>query len=255
MASLTLALGLLAQGSFAQEGPGKAEILRLLGGISALPEIRASVAQSGYEGENLDLAVAQMARMLGDDAIASHIAERILAAGRGDWQTAKAAQGLVQPLLARGMGHLAPRELQYFLEVERVVMGALSLRSCGLIFKNRLGPEAIAKRTAEAAARLNTPALREYYRIQYKAARLGATRPPKRREPALRAQTRAEIGAALSAAAAADPAAQAALADFERIDRVSAVRACVAGRFFLDVVMTMEPRARHAALLTLSVGE
>lgn len=254
LVSLTVALGLSGAPGFAQEAPGKAEILRILGEIATLPEMRASVVQNGYEGENLALALAQMARMLGDEAIAGHIAERILAAERGDWATAQAAQGLIQPLLARGVGHLAPDELAYFFEVERVVVGAVSRRICGLMFQNRLGAEAIGRHTAEAVARLNTPALKEYYRLQYKAARLGATRPTPRLAPEARERATAQMAAALGAAART-ASAQAALADFERLEQVSARRACLAGRFFLDVVMEMEPRARHQALLVLSGRE
>ena len=255
LASLIFAFGLVAQTGFAQEGPSKAEIVRILGEIPTFPGMRESIEQSGYAGENLDLAMAQMKRMLGDRQIANHIAERILAAGRGDWQNAQAAQGLLQPLLDLGMGHLAPSELVYFFKVEQVVVEALGKRDCGLIFKNRLPANEVARRTAETAGRLNTPALKEYYRIQYKAAKLGATRAPKQLSPAMQERVSEEIAAALSAAAEADPTAEAALAAFERLERVSNAQACAAGKFFLDVVMKMEPKARHEALLVLSVSE
>lgn len=255
LASLILALGLVAPAGFAQEGPSKAEIVRILGEIPTLPGMRESVSASGYKGENLELAMGQMARMLGDRQIANHIAERILAAGRGDWQSAQAAQGLIQPLLDRGMGHLAPSELSYFFKVEQVVLEAIPTRDCGLIFKNRLAADEVARRTAQTAARLNTPALKEYYRIQYKAAKLGATRGPKTLSAALQDRVSARLNAALSAAAEASPAARAALATFERIESASNAAACDAGKFFLDVVMEMEPKARHEALLVLSVQE
>ena len=92
---------------------------------------------------------------------------------------------LLQPLLDLWMGHLAPSELVYFFKVEQVVVEALCKRDCGLIFKNRLPANEVARRTAETSGRLNTPSLKEYYRIQYKAAKLGATRAPKQLSSAM----------------------------------------------------------------------
>ncbi|MCV2893839.1 hypothetical protein [Lentibacter sp. XHP0401] len=236
----------------AQAAPEKAEIVRILGEIHTLPGMRDSLERNGFTGENLELAVRQIGIMLGDRQIANHIAERILAAGRGDFVNAQAAQGLIQPLLSRGMGHLSERELGYFYQVETTVLKAMTKRDCGLSFRNRLPPDELARRTAKVAARLNAPALKEYYRIQYKAAKLGVTRGPKVLSDALRERVATRLNVALNEAAEATPEGRAAMKAFARLESVGNPAACDAGLFFMDVVMNMDAAARHETFLVLS---
>lgn len=245
-------LGLTAQGLQAQEPPSEAEILRILGEIGTLPGMRETLVRSGFEGENLDVALEQIGVVFGDREIAMHLARRILAAGRGDWASAQAAQGLIRPLLDRGLSHLSARELSYFFRVEQTVLNAMSRRDCGRAFQNRIAPEVLAQRTARVAARLNTAALREYYRIQYVAARLGATRGPKPLSEALRARVNALLQAELEAAADARSDGATLMRTMANTQRAGVFAACDAGRFFLDVVMKIEPAARHEILLVLS---
>ena len=236
----------------AQQPPSEAEIARILGEIETLPGMRESLMRSGFEGENLDVALEQIGIILGDREIAAHLAQRILAAGRGDWATAQAAQGLIRPLLDRGMSHLSPRELSYFYQVEQTVLNAMPKRDCGRAFQNRIAPDVLAQRTARVAARLNTPALREYYRIQYWAAKYGVTRSAKPLSQALRTRVTARLKAELETAAEARPNGRALMRTMADTDRATVSAACEAGRFFLDVVMQIEPRARHEILLVLS---
>ena len=53
LASLIFVFGLVAQTGFAQEGPSKAEIVRILGEIPTLPGMRESIEQSGMPGKTL----------------------------------------------------------------------------------------------------------------------------------------------------------------------------------------------------------
>lgn len=252
---LILALVMFGFAAEAQEPPSKGEIMRILADVHTLPGMEASLQRNGFEGENLALAMRQIELVLGDRKIAGRLAERILAAGRGDWADAQAAQGLIQPLLDRGLSHLPPRELSYFFKVEQTVLNAMPKRDCGRAFQNRLPPDVLAQRTARVAARLNTPALKEYYRIQYRAAQFGATRAPKVLSEALRARVAEKLNAALGGAAEARPDGRRLMSAMGSIDRAGSQAACDAGRFFLEVVMQMEPVARHEALLVLSAEQ
>lgn len=250
--TLSFLIGLGLPQAEAQRAPEKAEIIAILGQLYAVPGMRAEMARAGFEGENLDLAMGQIKTVLGDRQIAGYLADRLIALGQGRPESAALATGLIEPLLDRGLSHLSARELAYFYQVETAVVNAMPKRLCGMAFRNRLGPKALTQSTAKVAARLNSPALKAYYRIQYKAAKLGLTRGPKRLSAAARAKAERSIFDALTAKAAGEKNGARLLQAFAQLERANNTLACDAGRMFLTTVMEMAPRARHEALVYMT---
>lgn len=250
LAALALAYGLIAQSALA--APDKAEITEFLRQLHTLPNIRQDYEEMGFQGENLELALEQMRRILGDPAVGGYIADRLVALGQGELQSANLAAGLIDPLLDRGLGHLTARELSYFYQVEKVVMDALSRRDCGQAFKGRLAPQVLAERTTRVAARLNTPALREYYRIQLKAARLGVTRAPKKLSDAAMERAQARLMEALKAQARTRGDARLFERALQGFEGLSNGAACDTGRFFMDAIMSLPLRERYEVLIFMN---
>ncbi|WP_306114609.1 hypothetical protein [Roseovarius sp. MMSF_3305] len=229
----------------------KSDIVRILGQLPEFTPIREDMRALGFEGEKLDLAVAQIERMLRDPLIASNIADRVIAARLPNVDTVEAG-GLFWPLVDRGLGRLNPRELRYFYVVEQAMLKALPTRECGLTIKERLAPERLAKVTGSVAARLNTPALKEYYRIQFKAAQFGASQEVFRLAPAAEAKAAETINRALGRTLADRPDRKALMRAYRNLNRVGNRRACEAGRLFMDAVLSLEGRELHNALILLS---
>ena len=189
--------------------------------------------------------------MLRDPLIADNIADRVIATQIPSVHSIEPG-GLFWPLVDRGLGHLAPRELEYFYKVEQTMLKALPVRECGLTIKEKLPPERLAKATGSVAARLNTPALKEYYRIQYKAARYGASRDVARLDPASEARAAVTINEALGRTLATRADSAALMRAYRDLNRVNNRRACEAGRLFMDAVLSLKGRELTNALILLS---
>ena len=253
ISALCLAVCISAGPVAAQEGTvRKSDIVRLLGELPSFSPIREDMQALGFKGEKLEMAVEQITRMLQDPLIANNIAERVIAARNPSLQSVEAG-GLFWPLVDRGLGHLSARELRYFYLVEQTMLKALPHRQCGLTVKDRLPPERLAKATGSVAARLNTPALKEYYRIQFKAAQFGASREVFRLSQSDEARVVERINLALGRKLAGREDAAALMKAYGDLTRVSNRRACVAGRVFMDAVLSMEGRDLHHALILLSM--
>lgn len=246
-----LCLILAAPLAQAQQPTEKADIVRLLGRMHEFVPIEEEFRALGFAGENLDLAMAQYKRVFNDPGIAGYVADRILATQQGTIPGAMQAGGLLGPLIDRGIGHLPTQELKYFYLVENEVFGALPYRECGLAVKQRLSDRRLADATARAAARLNTPALREYYRIQYKAARLGLTRDAKRLSPARNARIEKIIGDIVFSREG-DARSQSLMRTFATPERATHRQACEAGRMIMDTVLSMEGNDLRDALIYFS---
>ncbi len=229
----------------------KSDLVRLLGELHGFTTIRQDMQALGFEGEKLDLAEAQIVRMLKDPLIAGNIADRVLASQQTKIPAAQAG-GLFWPLVDRGLGHLPARDMRYFYLVEQTMLKALPERECGLLIKERLSPERRAKATGSVAARLNTPALKEYYRIQFRAAQLGASRDVARLSARDEARIVERINLALAEEIKGRPDERAIKRAFSDLNRASNRRACTAGRLFMDSVLSLEGRDLHHALILLS---
>ncbi|WP_147438904.1 hypothetical protein [Roseovarius spongiae] len=233
---------------------GKADIVRMLGRIFTDDGIREDLVRLGFKGENLELATRQMRGLMTDPEVAGYIADQIIAfSADGTLPGNTRAGGALWGVIDRGVGHLPLRDLRYYYLVEQTVLGAMPIRECGLAIKERLSPAQLSDATARVAARLNTPALRQYYRIQRRAARLGATRAPVRMDPARIERTETMIFNALLARLDGAENRAVMIRTFARLDQAGNRRACAAGRLFIDTVMSLEGRALHDALLLLSL--
>ncbi|WP_371228456.1 hypothetical protein [Roseovarius sp. 2305UL8-3] len=251
-ACLTAMFLALTPVAYAQEvAPNREDIIRLLARMDEFVPLRQDFIRMGFQGENLELALDQHARVFGDRDIGGFVADRLIGAFSGSLPGAAETGGLLGPLIDRGIGHVPTRDLVYFYRVENTVFRALPYRECGLAVKQRLSDRRLADATARAAARLNTPALREYYRIQYNAARLGLTREAVRLSPDRTAQIEARIGEELFKRTG-DGEARNLIRMFENPRGVTNRQACEAGRTIMQTVMTLEGRELRDALIYFS---
>lgn len=234
-----------------QAPPERAEIMRLLQRMDEFVPIEAEFRSLGFEGENLSLAMAQHRRVFGDPEISGYVADRLLSAYSGALPSASEAGGLLGPLIDRGIGHLPTKDLVYFYKVETAVFQALPTRECGLAVKQRLSDQRLSDATARVAARLNTPALEEYYRIQYKAARLGLTRERVVLSGAREAEIEEKIGKVIFEGSESGDELEL-IRVFENPERASNRQACEAGRTIMAAVMSMQGGDLREALLYFS---
>ena len=244
---LAFALPVAAQ----QVDPNREDIIRLLARMDEFVPVEEEFKSQGFEGENLRLAMEQYRRVFGDREIAEYLADRLISAYAGTLPSAAEAGGLLGPLIDRGITHLPTRDLAYFYRVENVVFNALPVRECGLAVKQRLSDRRLADVTARVAARLNSPALEQYYRIQYDAARLGLTRQMRQLTPEQSARIEAKIGARIFAGNESEESLKL-IRIFENPRRATNRAACEAGRTIMSAVLTMEGQDLRDALLFFS---
>lgn len=231
----------------------RADLIRLLGRLHEEDKVRADLAQLGFKGENLELAIQHAANMLRDPIIAGYVADRVLAVQSGAVVPIDRAQGLLWGVIDQGLAHLPLRDLRYYYLVEQAVLGAMPIRICGQAVRGTLPPRPMADATARAAARLNTDGLRNYYRIQLRAAQLGAQRGEFITTPKRAAKAEASIFAALTRSIVAEPDAAQIMDSFANLTIVNDTRACRAGKLFISAVLTLQGRELHEALIQLSL--
>ena len=249
---IALTLGLsLPLAAKEQAAADRADIIRLLARMTEFMPVEREFRALGFEGENLELAMEQHRRVFADPEIAAYVADRLIAVHEGRLPMPREAGGLLGPLVDRGVGHLPRADLIYFYKVENTIFNALSKRDCGLVVKRRLSEQRLADATARLAARLNTPALREYYRIQYRAAQLGLTHEMIRLSPEENARIERMIGDRIFEDAKDEE-----IRDFIRIfqnpRRTTNRQACRAGRTIMNKVMMLEGRDLQDALIYFS---
>lgn len=232
--------------------PNRADIVRLLGEIPNFAPIREELIGFGFEGENLELAVAHAELVYRDPVLAGHIADQVIAA-YFDPQNASVAGGLIWPMVERGLGHLTTRELRFYYRVERSLIGGLPVRACGRAVRNRLPSPRFAELITRAAARLNSSGLREYYRIQARAARFGILRAPVRLSKDRAEEIEGEINARVRARIEQTDRANTLLAALEDLDAASNRQACQIGKLFLDTVVSIQGKDGRDALIYMSL--
>ncbi|MFD0858676.1 hypothetical protein [Roseovarius aquimarinus] len=230
----------------------RADIIRLLGRLHEDGAVRADLTRLGFAGEKLELATRHAADMLRDPIIAGYVADRVLAVRDGTAVPVGRAQGLLWGVIDRGLGHLPLRDLRYYYLVEQAVLGGMPEQTCGRAVRGDLTPDQMAEATARAAARLNTEGLRNYYRIQLRAAQLGAQRGPRVLPPERAARAEAAIFGVVTRTIAAREDAARMMGSFANLDRASARDACRAGQVFIEAVLTLEGQELNDALIQLS---
>jgi len=249
---LLMASAVWAAPQEAEIKPDRAEIIRLLGQLPDIAPIREELHAVGFRGANLELAVKQAELIYRDPLLAGYVADQVIAAFEAP-QTAQAAGGLMWPLVERGLGHLTTSELKFYYQVERAMIKALPARQCGLAVRNRLSDQRFADLTSRVAARMETRALREYYRIQATAARFGGNAQPVRTAPSSIERVEARIQGVMARSIAGSRNPDALLGALGDLDRATNAQACTIGRLFMDVVMTFKGRALRETLVYMSL--
>lgn len=232
--------------------PNRADIVRLLGQIPDYAPIREELISLGFKDENLELAVSHAELVYRDPILAGHIADQVITAFL-DPGNAQIAGGLIWPMVERGLGHLKSRELRFYYRVERSLIGGLSVRDCGRAVRNRLPPSRFAEQITRAAARLNTSGLREYYRIQARAARFGIQREPVRLSQTRAEAVEAEINAQIRARIENSGQPASLLTAMDDLDDATNRQACEIGKLFLETVVTMSGQDGRDALIYMSL--
>lgn len=249
---LMLPMAGMAASEVARPVLDREEMIRMLAQIPEVAPVRQDLISIGFEGENLELAVRQTMVFYTDPIIAGYIADQVIALYNGPPRKLE-AQGLFWPLVDRGLGHIPTRELQYFFKVEHAMISALPERQCGLAVRKRLSPDRYSDAMSRMASRLNSPALKEYYRIQLKAARIGARRDAVVLSPAAMARTEARIRGGMDARFDASRDAAGLKAAVVDLSRASNHRACVIGEIFYQSVMALEGQALREALIYMAL--
>jgi hypothetical protein len=243
---------LAAQAAGAQQSVSRADLIRLLGRLHEDDVVRRDLAALGFAGEKLDLATQHAADMLRDPVIAGYVADRVLAVRDGGMVPMSRAQGLLWSVIDAGLGHLPLRDLRYYYLVEQAVLGGMPEQVCGSAVRGDLPPGRMAEETARAASRLNVEGLRNYYRIQLRAAQLGAARGAAQLSPERAGRAEAAIFGVVTRHIASRPDAARLMGSFANLDRAGNRDACLAGQVFIEAVLTLEGRELHDALIQLS---
>lgn len=228
------------------------EVIEILNQIPDFAPLRQELQSAGFKGENLELAITQSQLMYRDPVLSGYLADELIK-GFLDPSSIRPRRGLIWPLVERGLGHLKTSEMRYFYRVEQSLISSLPTRQCGRVVRNRISQERFAEITSKTIARLETNTLREYYRIQKKAARIGAKRKPVRlsNEQIVAIEreiiTRVELN--LQSRSDANRI-RAAIADLPNARNVDA---CAAGKIFLDTVLQLEGKSLRNAMLYMSL--
>jgi len=227
--------------------------MRLLARIYDSESDNEHLVSLGFRGEKLELASKHFRNAMADPVIAGYIADRVLEVQNGQ-PTIEISEsgGIYWHLVDRGVSHLPQKELLYYFKVQRTVLGGLSRRDCGLAVKDYISSARMSDATGRAIARLNTPALKHYYRIQLKAARIGAKRAPVRQRPAQEAHIEAVIADAIISQLENDQNAHSIVAAIVNPRSVGNRQACTGGRIFMDTVLNLKGRDLHDGLIYLS---
>lgn len=228
----------------------RAEMIRILGELPSAIPIREDLQKLGFSGQNLELAVAQAGSFYKDPTIAGYIADQVIAAYSNP-SFEVAAQGLIWPIVSRGLGHLSLGELRYYYSVEQAMINALPNRDCGLAMRGRFSDMQFSDAMSRMAARLDTNALREFYRIEFKAAKLGATRNPVRLSEAKKRNVGTAIDASLNTMIDTAPDANRLRSAMQNLDRSDNKSACRVGRMFYAAVMALEGQNLRNGLLLI----
>ena len=230
----------------------KADVVRFLHELPEVAPIEAEMRSLGFSGENLALAVQQTESFYTDPQIADYIAGRVLSF-YGGAEMPGSANGLIWPLIARGVGHLPSRELVYYYNIERTMIGAMPKAQCGRAVRDRLSPQAFSDEMSRVAARLETKALREYYRIELKAARLGVGRPPVTLGAPTRTRIERRISEQVDLLVEASEHPERLRGAMVHIDSVSNAQACEIGLMFYQAVMNMRGADQRKALIYIGL--
>lgn len=228
----------------------RSEMIRILSELPNAMPIRQDLQSLGFAGPNLELAVTQAGSFYKDPIIAGYIADRVIAAYT-DPNAVVEAQGLIWPMISRGMGHVSLKELRYYYSVEQAMINAMPIRDCGQAMRGQLSDKQFSDALSRMAARLDTDALKEFYRIEFKAAQLGAKRSAVALSEAQKRKAGAAIDVQLESLLQSEPDAERLRGVMKNLDRARNKDACRVGRLFYTAVLTLPQADQRNGLLLL----
>ncbi|MEL7256805.1 MAG: hypothetical protein AAFN80_03045 [Pseudomonadota bacterium] len=231
----------------------RGDVIRLLGEIPDFALIRQDYEALGYSGEKLDLAVEQAGLLYRDPVLAGYLADQLIAAYQSPESVDRNSGGLVIGLIRRGLGHLSTRELRYYYRVEQIMLQSLPERTCGRAVRDQLSPEKFSELVTRLAAGFTVESLREYYRIQAKAARFGVTRDPVLLSPAKSIEVEDRVNGRLAEKIAQSKNSRALRSAIGNLERARNKQACQIGRLFMETVMELEGRELRETLIYMSL--
>lgn len=231
----------------------RADVIRLLGELPDFGLIRQEYQALGYSGKKLDLAVQQAGLLYQDPVLAGYLADRLIAAYQSPQSVDPTEPGLVIGLIRRGLGHLSTRELRYYYRVEQIMLQSLPERTCGRAVRDRLPPAKFSELVTRMAAGFSFDSLKEYYRVQAKAARFGATRKPVGLSAAKQAEIEDRVNARLAQKIEQADNSRALLSAVGNLERAGNRQACQIGRLFMETVMELEGRELRETLIYMSL--
>lgn len=231
----------------------RSDVIRLLGEIPDFSLIRKDYEALGYSGEKLDLAVEQAGLLYRDPVLAGYLADRLIAAYQSPESVDRNSGGLVIGLIRRGLGHLSTRELRYYYRVEQIMLQSLPERTCGRAVRDQLSAEKFSELVTRLAAGFSVESLREYYRIQAKAARFGVTRNPVVLTEAKSIEVENRVNGRLAEKIAQSENSRALQSAIGNLERARNTQACQVGRLFMETVMELEGRELRETLIYMSL--
>lgn len=254
LALITLFFSIMSAPIAAQEAEVRAsrgDVIRLLGQIPEFSDTRQEFRDLGYEGEKLELAVRQSDLLYRDPVLVEYLADRLIEAFL-DPKSVESTDGILMPLIRRGLGHLPTTELRFYYQIEQFILSSLPQRSCGRAVRDRLSANQFSELVARTAVRLSTDTLREYYRIQAKAARFGVTREPVLQSRAKRVEIEDRVNGRLAEKIAQSGNSRSLLSAVGNLERAGNAQACQVGRMFMETVMEFRGPELRETLVYMS---
>ncbi len=151
------------------------EMIRVLSTLPSVMLIVEDQQRLDFGGKNLELAVTQAGAFYKDPDIAGHMADQVLSVCT-DPVFQVQAQGLVWLLVEQGIGDLSIGKMWFYFLVRRGMIYTLSNQECGFEVRGLLSDTRFLGTRTDMTARLDTNTLREFYRVESKATRIGATK-------------------------------------------------------------------------------
>jgi len=252
--AVSLLFGVGVGASAQAQGVQRSDIVSLLQRLHELPGAGESYRLAGFDEERTEIMLTHRRTIMSHRGVAGFVADRLISAQSGQ-PNANQLGGVVQPLIDRGLPHLATKDQVYFLRVENTIMDALGTRLCGQTVKETVNPAIFARESFKVTARLNAPALREYTRILRQAAFTGLTKTnPPRISAAARERALEGFSAALVENAETDTVAQQLLLSHSAIARLSNKNACNLGKLFSETALNYEGPEKRTLIQMLFVG-
>ncbi len=233
-------------------GANRGDILRLVKQLPDFFPVEEEMQALGFSGENLALAVKQDRKFYTDSAIAGYITDQVIGVYTDPETISGRVDGVIWPLIDNGLGHLSTGELKFYFQFEQALLSGLTPRQCGRIVRETWSDDRASDAMMRVAARMETSSLKEYYRIQFKAAKLGVSRRMVKLSKSTNERIEEQLHQAIERRIMASGDAQRLLFAAANLRRADNTRACMVGMMFYEAVMEQKGQALRDALIYMS---